>query len=126
MADLIERQAAIEALWHIRCNLQMMDDTQTADKMMHGLRLAENAIELLPSAQPEKRTEERTETHSCDCISRQAAIEWCLEGLNNMPSAQPDNSCVGCKYENADDGVLVPCGFCKRSHPDNYERRTDE
>ena len=24
-----------------------------------------------------------------DLISRQAAIEWCLEGLNNMPSAEP-------------------------------------
>ena len=46
--------------------------------------------------------------------------------LSDMPSAQPDNSCDGCRYENADDGVLVPCGFCKRSHPDNYERRTDE
>lgn len=25
-----------------------------------------------------------------DLISRQAAIDWCLEGLNNMPSAQPE------------------------------------
>lgn len=25
-----------------------------------------------------------------DLISRQAAIEWCLEGLNNMPSAEPE------------------------------------
>ena len=25
-----------------------------------------------------------------DVIYRQAAIEWCLEGLNNMPSAQPE------------------------------------
>lgn len=24
-----------------------------------------------------------------DSINRQAAIEWCLEGLNNMPSAEP-------------------------------------
>lgn len=24
-----------------------------------------------------------------DLISRREAIEWCLEGLNNMPSAQP-------------------------------------
>lgn len=24
-----------------------------------------------------------------DLISRAAAIEWCLEGLNNMPSAEP-------------------------------------
>ena len=46
--------------------------------------------------------------------------------IRGLPSAQPDNPCDGCKYENADDGVLVPCGFCKRSHPDNYERRTDE
>ena len=29
----------------------------------------------LPSAQPKERTEERTETHACDCISRQAAID---------------------------------------------------
>ena len=28
----------------------------------------------LPSVQPEKRTEERMETHACDLISRQAAI----------------------------------------------------
>ena len=76
-----------------------------------------------------------------DLISRQAAIEinrsyhgqmpnevnhriW--KEINELPSAQPDNSCDGCRYENANDGVLVPCGFCKRSHPDNYERRTDE
>ena len=25
-----------------------------------------------------------------DLISRQEAIEWCLEGLNNIPSAQPE------------------------------------
>lgn len=25
-----------------------------------------------------------------DLISRKAAIEWCLEGLNNMPSEQPE------------------------------------
>ena len=48
-----------------------------------------------------------------------------FDAPEELPSAQPDNSCNGCKYENADDGVLVPCGFCKRSHPDNYERRTD-
>ena len=29
----------------------------------------------LPSARPEEHTEERTETHACDCISRQAAID---------------------------------------------------
>lgn len=34
-----------------------------------------NDIMRFPSAQPEKRTEERTETHACDLISRQAAID---------------------------------------------------
>ena len=47
-------------------------------------------------------------------------------GINCLPSIQPDDSCDGCQYEDADDGVIVPCGFCKRNHPDNYERRTDE
>ena len=32
------------------------------------------AINSLPSAQPETH-EERMETHACDCISRQAAID---------------------------------------------------
>ena len=38
-----------------------------------------NIVNFLPSAQPEKRTEERTETHGVclDAISRQAAIELC-------------------------------------------------
>ena len=75
-----------------------------------------------------------------DCISRQAAlyaiygicnepVAWLIRAareIEKLPSAQPDNSCDGCKYEDVDDGVLVPCGFCKRSHPDNYERRSDE
>ncbi len=34
-----------------------------------------SAIVRLPSAQPEKRTEECTETHACDLISRQAVID---------------------------------------------------
>ena len=33
------------------------------------------AIKALPSVRPEKRTNECTETHACDCISRQAAID---------------------------------------------------
>jgi len=56
-------------------------------------------IESLPAAQP-KRTQERTETHSCDLISRQAAIDavrhaWAkglepTQFLEELPSAQPD------------------------------------
>ena len=63
------------------------------------------------SAQPEKRTEERTETHTCDYINRKDAIEahyeycnkhpdagfpvWSLKILEALPSAQPE--IVRCK-----------------------------
>lgn len=53
--DTVNRKQAIDAFYPIRCKLQMMDDTQTADKVMHGLWLAEKAIEQLPSAQSEQR-----------------------------------------------------------------------
>jgi hypothetical protein len=56
-------------------------------------------IRDLPPVQPEKRTEERTETNACDCISRQAAIRiasgYCHPAniaaeLAKLPSAQPE------------------------------------
>lgn len=31
-----------------------------------------------------------------DLISRREAIEWCLEGLNNMPSEQPEQQWIPC------------------------------
>ena len=74
------------------------------------------------SVQPEERTEEHTETHACDCISRQGAIdeidEWikafrenghkesaadaCLiqDGIIQLPSVQPDIiRCKDCKHK---------------------------
>ena len=34
-----------------------------------------------------------------DLISRQAVIDWCLEGLNNMPTAQPEIiRCKDCRH----------------------------
>ena len=94
------------------------------------------------SAQPEKRTE----THACDCISRQAAIDvgrdliipvdgyhmynqainnYCAE-LINLPAAQPE-TCEGCKHlgkwENeVEYGYPSPCTRCKRRVEDHYER----
>ena len=55
MKDTIYRQDAIDAL-----------------DCING---TEEVLRSLPSAQPEKRTEERTETHACDLISRSAAID---------------------------------------------------
>ena len=53
MKEIIYRDDAVDSLYPIRCKLQMMDDTYSADKVMHGLWLAENAIKKLPSAQSE-------------------------------------------------------------------------
>ena len=48
--------------------------------------------------QPEKRTEERTEKHTCDCISREAAIQAVthfddtLKRLYELPSVEPERN----------------------------------
>jgi len=102
--DLIERQAAIDAV-----------SNMLRRKFGIGGDLAEITLAGLPSAQPETH-EERTETHSCDCIERQAAIEVLEERLHangysnvalvselnrsigylmRLPSAQPE--IVRCK-----------------------------
>ena len=57
MNDVISRQSVRDTIYRIRCNLQMMDDSQTADKMMSGVWLVEKAIKQLPSAQPEPLTD---------------------------------------------------------------------
>ena len=66
-----------------------------------GIKVIEH-LERMPSAQSEKRTEERMETHACDLIDRQAAIDEInkLEYPSSLvdvkriivelPSAQPD------------------------------------
>ena len=104
--DTISRQAAIS---HVD------DVPYIKDHPNVGL-LWKAWIESLPSAQPEKRTQERTETHSCDLISRQAAIDalkgmavplykdpacediWerdrtldnAIDAIRGLPSAQPE------------------------------------
>lgn len=52
-----------------------------------ALGRAENAIGNLPSVQPEKRTEERTETHACDLIDKQAAIDALDEQIRQCDKA---------------------------------------
>ena len=79
--DLISRQAAIDALVGItrfktkhelmqRVNASVQDEQGWLGAVAECL----DEIEDLPSAQPETH-EERTETHACDLISRQAAID---------------------------------------------------
>ena len=70
MNDLISRQAAIDEV------VAWLRDRMTDGK--NGKPLTER-LKALPSAQPEKHTDERTETHTCDLISKQDAIETSLE-----------------------------------------------
>ena len=49
MSDLIDRGALLDELWKQRRNYQMMDDTQTADKIMHGLYRAEQVVKEAPT-----------------------------------------------------------------------------
>ena len=106
MDDLISRQAAIDALDVLclehRYKIPGKRETYSPynEAWQDALDRAECAIGNLPSAQPETH-EERTETHACDCISRQAAIDWLtnewdgmvtsvFDGIKNLPSAQPE------------------------------------
>ena len=66
MDDLISRK------WLMECVNEgwiKFDTEKDKNTYVHLVR------DIAPSAQPEKRTEKRTETHACDLISRQAAIE---------------------------------------------------
>ena len=91
----------------------------------------------MPSAHPEKRTEERTETHACDCISRQAAIEAvykcadifvgdmpvmvvkadAYEALAQLQSAQPKVLACG-EGELIAQPEIVRCKDCKHRYVD--------
>ena len=123
MDDLISRQAALDMIH------------STFSKSLARQR-AEECIKKVPSAQPEKRTEKRTETHACDLISRQAAIdavnkrEWLTQGakeilaevIEQLPSAQPlVLTCDGCRHVGTYD-TDFPCSGCIRREKDYYEQ----
>ena len=105
--DLISRQDAIEAVRTMQSYKLSEDD----DMLLIDKAEVQTELMLLPSAQPdEKRTDKRTETHACDCISKQAAIDQLHQSYNlldaearieDLPSAQPephyDEWCTGCK-----------------------------
>ena len=46
---LIDANAYAEDLWKLRENYQMWDDTHTADKIMHGIFRAEQALKEQPT-----------------------------------------------------------------------------
>lgn len=93
MKDSISRRAVLKLL-----AAMPPEEAMTKALLIQG-------VKQMDAAQPEKRTEERTETHACDSISRQAAIEvadavWSVTGdknvakvwdqIRNLPAAQPE------------------------------------
>ena len=124
--DCISRKAAIDALWKALHEYEDKTENQflkskeldVADWFQHRI-FVQNMSDIdrqtilnLPSVAPqsEERTEERTETHECDCISRQAAIDalhryfakgfnedrwWnsthVLDAINKVPSVTPQS-----------------------------------
>lgn len=98
--DLIDRQAAIDAA-------DMADypglSIEDVDKVTGEVV---KALKELPSAQPETH-DKRTETHSCDCISRQEAIDavyeaFCYAYCDNCEKDMNEDLCGDChrKYQN--------------------------
>lgn len=51
--DVISRQSVLDEIWKLRRSQQMLDDTQSADLVMHGLYIVEKVVGNLPSAQPD-------------------------------------------------------------------------
>ena len=134
MNDLIERQVAENAICNA-CGKIDCDQMDTCEKLK------------LPPAQPEKRTEEHTETHACDLISRQAAIDahyeycnkhpdagfpvWSLKILEDLPPAQPDMSGYSDKlwkkaYERGKAEAQDEIVWCKDCKHQIKEWRTDK
>jgi hypothetical protein len=95
----------------------------------------------LPFTESEERTQKRTETHACDCISREAAIDTVVDAMMNgadadmvegliymLPSAQPDLSEYSDKlwrsaYERGKRDAqpeIIRCKDCKHNPKDTW------
>ena len=131
MSDLISRSKAIRWV-KAECNPY---GKPTLD-YESGIKVIEH-LERMPSAQPEKRTEERTETHACDLIDRQEAIDEInkLEYPSSLvdvkriivelPSAQPEIiRCKDCKYSSPN--MVYGCRLERYSYHDDSVRMYSE
>lgn len=79
--DTISRKATIDAMenvdwYHISKDGRLVHGANSDDhEPLYKAKDVYAVLNTMSSAQPEKRTEERTETHACDLISRRAAID---------------------------------------------------
>jgi len=117
MDDLISRQAAIDAV----LSAIPYDDYWKEE--------VEKAVNNIPPAQPEERTDKHTETHACDLISRQALCEYALNqkdksvtpnDIMRFPSARSEQIWIPCSEKLPDeDGIYLvtdDSGGVKETH----------
>lgn len=83
MSRYIDADAYAAELWKLRQNYQMLDDTQTADKIMHGIFRAEQVLKEQP-------------TVDAVPVVRCAKCKWWWKanGLCTHPKHCHDNVCV--------------------------------
>ena len=135
MADLIDRQAAIDALDAacVKYNISPHYDDKRSDKEkffdwwdMYKV-LSMKILNNLPSTQPPTSCSEIPNS-STDCISRQAAIDALHmhlmyrmgtdsnkkrldDWINSLPSAQPEIiRCRNCKFASGDSRICMKFG----------------
>ena len=136
-SDLIRRSEAITAIQKAYADTEGGEDKCAVWKNV-GLTNALHIMQDLPSAQP-KRTEKRTETRACDCISRQAVTDTVRKiilgffsedgamtdtektllrvnkaicnGVRELPSAQQEIiRCRKCKFASGDSRICMKFG----------------
>jgi hypothetical protein len=78
---IIDADLYAAELWKLRVNYQMLDDTHTADKIMHGIFRAEQALKEQPTvdAVPIVRC---MKCRHAKQYSSDGAVFWC--GKNNL------------------------------------------
>ena len=130
--DTISRQAAIDAL----CAECTVDNPKTCSTIQEGDRWCDEVYILLnlPSAQSETH-DKRTETHACDLIDRQAALD-AINGLidrferilADIRETSADESVCGlCEYDGAYIGQSGDwCNECPGFEKDNCFKLKDK
>lgn len=100
MSDLISRQALCEYA------LNQKDKSVTPNDIMR-----------FPSAQPETH-DKRTKTHSCDCINRQDAIDYCYQLINVEHQQGSDEMNYGQERVNQTETILHHLELMSSAQPD--------
>ena len=125
---LIDADALFEVIKKSMAENPHKEKTQRA-MHIHEHKYFLTLLTTFPTIQPEERTEKRTETHACDCISRKDAIRWIktecnpygkptldfesgkrvIKHLEQMPPAQPEQRWIPCSERLPRQGQEVIC-----------------